>query len=136
MNLVRIMLAAAGATIVDFVYGFAIYGSALASSFAAQPGVYRSAEAQMQNMPVGALGILLAMTAAAIMFAQGARRGVAAGARFGVTLGLFVVGAFVAVNYATINMGAGHGVRMAVAAAAEWLVAGAVIGAVYRDERR
>jgi len=132
MPAIRILIAALAATIADFGYGYAVYGNLLSSSFAAQTGIYRGVEAQMANMPLGALGVLLAMVAAATMFARGRVRGLAAGVSFGALMAMFVVGACVLVNYATINITAAHGALMAAAAIGEWLVVGVVISAVYR----
>jgi hypothetical protein len=133
MNIPRMAITAVVATVADFVYGFAVYGNLLTSSFAAQSGIYRSAGSQMANMPLGALGILVAITAATMLFARGRARGVTAGVEFGCVLGIFVVGAFAVVNFATINMSPQHAALMAAAAFVEWLVVGAVIGALYRD---
>jgi uncharacterized membrane protein YdcZ (DUF606 family) len=44
---------------------------------------------------------------------------------------VFVVGATVVVNHATINFVADHSIKMAVAALAEWVLVGGVIGLVY-----
>jgi hypothetical protein len=137
MTYVRFVLAVIAATIADFGYGFVVYGNLLTSSFLAQTGIYRSAEAQMANMPIGAGGIVLAMMAATLLFASGGhRRGMADGAAFGLRLAMFVIGAVVIVNFATLNITAGHAAMMAVAALGEWLVVGVVIGAVYGLGRR
>ena len=53
-------------------------------------------------------GLLIAIVAAAIIYAQGLRRRERRGrrdARFGVLLGVFVILAFSSVNYATLNIG-------------------------------
>ena len=92
MNYTRLALAAVAATIADFVYGFAVYGNLLTGSFLAQPGIYRSAEAQMANMPLGAAAILLAITAAAMLFAVSSFRGLGGGLWFGLLLAVFAIG--------------------------------------------
>ena len=46
MNATRLALAALAATVVDGIYGFAVYGTAMAVQFRAFPGVFRSAESQ------------------------------------------------------------------------------------------
>ena len=132
MNFMRLALAAVGATIADFVYGFVVYGNLLTSSFLAQGGIYRSAEAQMANMPLGAAAILLAMTAAAMLFAVSNFRGLGGGLQFGLLLAVFAIGTGVVVNYATINMTEDHASRMVLAALGEWLVVGAAIGLIYQ----
>ncbi len=133
MNYTRLALAAIAATLADFVYGFVVYGNILTSSFLAQGAIYRSAEAQMVNMPLGAAGVLLAMAAAAMLFAASYFRGVGGGLQFGLLLAVFAIGTSVVVNYATINMTEDHAARMLLAALGEWVIVGAVIGLVYRS---
>ena len=132
MNYTRLSLAAVAATIADFVYGFVVYGNLLTGSFLAQPGIYRSAEAQMANMPLGAAGILLAITAAAMLFAVSSFRGLGGGVWFGLLLAVFASGSGVVVNFATINMTEDHASRLMLASLGEWLVVGAVIGLIYQ----
>ena len=132
MNFMRLALAAIGATIVDFVYGFVVYGNLLTNSFLAQGGIYRSAEDQMANMPLGAAAILLALTAAAMLFAVSNFRGLGGGLQFGLLLAIFAIGTGVVVNYATITMSEDHASRMVLAALGEWLACGAAIGLIYR----
>ncbi len=134
MNYRRIILAAAAATVVDFVYGFLVYGTLLTSSFAGFPHVYRPVDQAMAYMPIGAVGILLAMCAASMIYAKGYEggTGVQEGSRFGVLMALFAIGYATMVNYATITLGRRHTVLMALAALGEWIVAGIVIGLVYK----
>lgn len=134
MNYTRLALAAVAATIASFVYGFAVYGNLLTSSFLAQGAVYRGAEAQMAYMPLGAAAILLAITAATMMFAASAFRGLSGGLWFGLLLAVFAIGTNVVVDYATINLTEDHASRMMLAALGEWLVVGAVIGLIYRPQ--
>jgi hypothetical protein len=61
---------------------------------------------------------------------------VAEGARFGVLLGVFVVFAFAAVNYATLNIGRRLAVMVGAAGFFEWLIIGIVIGLVYKPAAR
>ena len=132
MNYTRLALAAIAATVANFLYGFAVYGNLLTSSFLAQGTIYRSAEAQMANMPLGAAAILLAITAATMMFAASAFRGLSGGLWFGLLLAVFAIGTNVVVDYATINITEDHASRMMLASLGEWLVVGAVIGVIYR----
>lgn len=132
MNFSRLALAAVAATIADFAYGFAVYGNLLTSSFLEQGAIYRSAEAQMSYMPIGAAGLVLAMAAAAMLLAVSNFRGLIGGLQFGLLIAVFSIGTNVVVNYATLNMTEDHAARMVLAALGEWLVVGAVIGAVYR----
>ncbi len=134
MNYPRIVSAALAATVTDFIYGFVVYGTLLSSSFAGFPAVYRPADVQIHYMPMMALGILLAMLAAAMIYAKGydGGSGVQEGARFGVLIALFAIGYSSLVNYATINLGRRHTALMALAALGEWVLAGIVIGLVYK----
>ena len=132
MNYTRLALAAVAATIADFAYGFIVYGNLLTGSFLAQAGIYRSAEAQMANMPLGAAAILLAITAATMLFAVSSFRGLGGGLWFGLLLAVFAIGSGVVVNFATINMTEDHASRMMLASLGEWLVVGAVIGLIYQ----
>ena len=134
MNYGRLVLAAVAATIFDAIYGFAVYGTLLASEFARYPGVYRPEDVGMTYLPLMFGFVFVAMCVAAMIFAKGYEggRGVAEGVRFGALLGVFVTMAFTGVNYATLNIGRRHTLEMALAGFIEWTVAGIVIGLVYR----
>jgi len=134
MNYARLALAAVAATIFDAVYGFVVYGMLLAPEFGRYPGVYRSNEAGMAFLPLMFAGLFIAIVAVAIIYAKGYEggSGAAEGARFGFLLGVFVVFAFVAVNYAVLNVGRKIAAMTAAAGFVEWLAIGLVIGLVYR----
>ena len=134
MNYGRLAIAAVVATIVDGVYGFLVYGTLMTSQFAQYPGVYRPMDAQAAFMPYLFLGILIAMFAAAYIYAKGYEggSGVAEGARFGVCIGSFAVGYAVIVAYATTNIGSRFTVVMALASLIEWTLNGVVIGLIYK----
>ena len=134
MNYARLALAAVAATIFDAVYGFVVYGMLLAPEFGRYPGVYRSNEDGTAFLPLMFAGLFIAIVAVAIIYAKGYEggSGAAEGARFGFLLGVFVVFAFVAVNYAVLNVGRKIAVMTAAAGFVEWLAIGLVIGLVYR----
>ena len=134
MNYARVALAAVAATIFDAIYGFLVYGMLLAPEFARYPGVYRSNEAGQAFLPLMFGGLLIAIFAVAVIYAKGYEggSGAAEGARFGFLLGVFVVFAFAAVNYAVLNVGRKIAVMTAAAGFVEWLAIGLVIGLVYR----
>jgi hypothetical protein len=134
MNYARLALAAVAATIVDAVYGFLVYGMLLAPEFARYPGVYRSNETGQAFLPLMFGGLLIAILAVAVIYAKGYEggSGAAEGVRFGFLLGVFVVFAFAAVNYAVLNVGRKIAVMTAAAGFVEWLAIGLVIGLVYR----
>ena len=134
MNFARIVAAGVAATVWDSIYGFCVYGILLAPEFEKYPNVYRSAEVGPSYLPLMFAGILVAMIAAAFIYAKGYEggSGVAEGARFGFLLAVFVNCVFVGVNYATLNINKKITVMLAAAGFVEWLVAGIVIGLVYK----
>ena len=134
MNYARLGLAAVAATVFDAVYGFLVYGILIAPEFAKYPGVYRSNEAGQAFLPLMFGGLLIAIAAAAIIYAKGYEggSGLAEGVRFGFLLGVFVVFAFAAVNYATLVINRKLAVMAAAAGFVEWLGVGTVIGLVYK----
>jgi len=135
MNTTRLALAALAATVVDGIYGFAVYGNALAGQFLAFPGVFRSTESQTAYLPAMFAGILIAMFAAAYIYAKGYEggSGMVEGLRFGLVIAVFNAGYFIATNYAILNIGSGLAVSMALAGLGEWLVVGCTIGLIYRS---
>ena len=134
MNYGRLVLPAVAATVVDAVYGFLVYGLLLASDFATFPGVYRPADVGMAYLPLMFAFLFVALLVVAMIFAKGYEGGSGAGegVRFGALLGIFVVMAFNGVNYATLNIGRRHSLRMAIAGFVEWTLIGVVIGVVYK----
>jgi len=136
MNFGRVAAAAVAATAWDAIYGFCVYGILIAPEFAKYPAVYRSNEAGMAFLPMMFAGILVAMVVATLIYAKGYEggSGVAEGARFGFLLAVFIVCVFVGVNYATLNINKKITGMLAVAGFIEWLVAGIVIGLVYKPD--
>jgi hypothetical protein len=135
MNLTRIALAALAALVAYFIVGgifFAI--PAMSAEFAKYPAIYRTGEAIGLVMAVGVLGILLAIVAAAVIFARmhPAGAGIEAGVRFGVILAVFQLGSFVLHNHMLLNIGWPLTMLQGVAYMAEWTVVGVVISLVYR----
>jgi len=134
MNMSRVAMAAVAAWIVDAVYGFCVYGMLLKSEFARYPDIYRPDNMQGAYMPYLFGGILIAMFAAAYIYAKGYEggSGISEGIRFGVLMGILVVGYVCLVNYAVMNVGRHLAGAMALAGLVEWIIAGAVIGLVYK----
>jgi hypothetical protein len=134
LNVSRIALAAVAATIVDALYGFIVYGNLLSSQFLVFPGVYRSMDTQGSYMPYLFCGVFLAMLAGSVIYAKGYEggSGVAEGGRFGALMGVVGIGYAVIVNYAVTNIGRRITAYLAVAALVEWIIAGMVIGLVYK----
>jgi hypothetical protein len=134
MNTTRLALAAVAATLADGIYGFLVYGTALAGSFAAYPMVYRSAEDGAAHLPGMFVGILVAMFVVAYIYAKGYEggSGVREGVRFGLLLAIFNACYVVGVAYANLNIGGRLAALLALAGVGEWVVVGGTIGLVYR----
>jgi hypothetical protein len=137
MNLPRIALAAFAALVAYFVIGGIFFTiPAMRAEFAKYPAIYRTGEAINSVMAVGVLGILLAIGAAAVIFAHmhPAGAGIKAGIRFGVLLAVFQLGSFVLHNHMNLSIGWRLSALQGIAYTAEWIVVGVVIGLVYRGE--
>jgi hypothetical protein len=134
MNYGRLSLAVVTAFVADAVYGFLVYGTLLKHQFSHFPNVYRPDAAQMTFMPILFGGILLAIVAAAFMYAKGYEggRGGAEGIRFGMVLGVFAAGYAAIVGYALTNIDHFLGFHLALANFFEWTINGVVIGLTYR----
>jgi hypothetical protein len=138
MNYARIALAAVVATVVDAVFGFLVYGNLLTAEFGRYPNVYRSMDTQMAYMPFLFGGVFIAMVGAAAIYAHGYEggSGLQEGFRFGILIALVATGYAAIVGYSITNIGPTLAVMMTVANFAEWVVAGVVIGLVYKPAAR
>ena len=135
MNLPRVAVAAVAALVAYFIVGGIFFAvPALREEFAKYPGVFRTGEAMNSVMAVGMLGIFLAITVAAVIFARlhPAGAGAAEGFRFGVLLALFQLGSFVLHNHMNLNIGWRLSALQGLVYALEWTVVGIVISLVYR----
>ncbi len=135
MNVARIVMATLGAFVVYFALGALFFTRPMMrGEFAKYSAVYRSQQAIKSVMPFGMLGMLLSMLALAILFAmihpQGA--GLAAGAQFGLLIGLYALGSFVLHNHVNLNIGGRLTVLQAIAYSIEWLAVGMTISLIYR----
>ena len=134
MNYGRLAAAAVAATVADAVYGFLVYGTLLAGDFARYPAVFRSSDDGQAYLPLMFVCLLVAITAAAVIYAKGYEGGSGAseGARFGVLAGVLVTCVFSGVSYAILNIGRRLALYMAAAGFFEWAMIGLVIGLVYK----
>jgi hypothetical protein len=135
MNLTRIALSSIAALVAYFIVGGVFFAiPAMGSEFAKYPAVFRTGESVNSVMAVGVLGLLIAIGAAAVIFARlhptGA--GLDAGIRFGALLAVFVIGSFVIHSYMLLNIGPRLSMLQGIAYAAEWIAVGIVISLVYR----
>jgi hypothetical protein len=135
MNITRVALAALAATIMYFLLGGLMFAmSPLTNEYRKYPAVYRSQEAMRSMIPAGMIAMFLAMVVLAVIYAMLYRggSGVAEGARFGALIGVFSVCAFVVHNYVNLNIGLALTVGQAAAYFVQWIIAGIVIGVIYR----
>jgi hypothetical protein len=133
MNYSRLVLAAVVATVVDGLYGFVVYGNIIGSEFEKYPAIYRSSESQTAYLPLMMAGILFTMLVAVYLYAKGYEggSGMHEGMRFGVLVGLLMVGYVAGVNYAIMNIGKRMAAYYALAGLVEWTVVGIAIGSIY-----
>jgi hypothetical protein len=138
VNYLSLGLAALGATVAYFAFGFLLFWLApgLIEEVHKYPAVFRPKEEMMAVMPVGMIATFISILVAAIIFAliQMHRdgSGTAEGARFGVLIGLFVVCAFVLHNYVNLNIGLKLALGQAVAYFVQWTIVGTVVGLIYK----
>jgi hypothetical protein len=136
MNYSSLGLAALGATVAYFAFGFLVLWlvPGLVKEAHKYPAVFRPVEEMKTVMPVGMLATFMAIVVAGIIFAmmhQGGS-GIMQGTRFGVLLGIFVVCAFVLHNYVNLNIGLKLVLGQAVVYFVQWTIVGIVIGLIYK----
>jgi len=134
MNYQRLALAAIAALVVFFAWGFLTEGWLIRKDFAASAALYRTSDLQMKYMPFGLASVLVALLAAVVIYARwcGATSGAASGLQFGFLMGVFVACIHPISNLVTMNMDMKLGLKIAVSNAIGWMLAGIVIGLVYK----
>jgi len=134
MNYQRLALAAIAALVVFFAWGFLTEGWLIRKDFAASAALYRTSDLQMKYMPFGLASVLVALLAAVVIYARwcGATSGAASGLQFGFLMGVFVACIHPISNLVTMNMDVKLGLKIAVSNAIGWMLAGIVIGLVYK----
>ncbi len=136
MHYSSLALAALGGTVASFAFGFLVFWllPGLIKEGHKYPAVFRPKEEMMKVMPIGFVATFLSILVAAMIFAMNHQggSGTAAGARFGVLIGLFVVCAFVLHNYVNLNIGLKLALMQAAAYFVQWTIIGIVIGLIYK----
>jgi Protein of unknown function (DUF1761) len=136
MNITRLLLAALAAFVAYFVLGGLFFAAGpLRNEFAKFPAVYRTQESMKPTLPFGMASMLVAMIVLAVLYAMLYKGGpgLYEGARFGALIGLFCVCSFVIHNYVNLNISLRLTLGQAAAYFVEWVVAGVVIGLIYRQ---
>lgn len=134
MNYPRLALAVIAALSVFFAWGFLTEGWLIRKDFAASAALYRTSDLQMKYMPFGLASVLLALLAAVVIYARwcGSTSGIASGLQFGILMGVCVTCIHPISNLITMNMDVKLGLEIAASNAVAWVLAGLVIGLVYK----
>jgi hypothetical protein len=136
MNYMSVGLAALGATVAYFAYGFVLLWLApgLIKEAGKYPAVFRAKEEMMKVMPIGFGAMFVSILVVALIFAkmQQGGSGITGGTRLGVLIGIFVVCGFVLHNYVNLNIGLKLALMQAVAYLVQWTIVGVVIGLIYK----
>lgn len=132
MNFSRLALAAVSAWVLSLVVGFVVNSWLMADIYQAHAHVFRP-EAQM-NLPLGFGMQLVAFFAFAYMYAKGyeGTAGVQEGLRFGVLVGLIIIGFATIWSYVTLPVSGTMGAYWAVDVLLEMAIYGTVVGLIYR----
>ena len=88
----------------------------------------------MKYMPFGLASVLVALLAAVVLYAGwcGGTSGAVKGLQFGLIMGVFVACIHPISNLVTMNMDTKLGLEITVSGAIGWVLAGLVIGLVYK----
>jgi hypothetical protein len=134
MNYPRIVLAALAAMLVFFAWGFLTEGWLIRKDFARSAVLYRTSDLQMKYMPLGMASVLTGLLAAVVIYAGwcGATSTAMKGLQFGLLMGVFVACIHALSNLVTMNMDLKLGLEITVSTFVGWVLAGIVIGLVYR----
>ena len=134
MNYPRVLLAAVAALIVFFVWGFLTEGWLIRKDFAPSANLYRTSDLQMKYMPFGMGAVLVALLAAVAVYAGwcGDTSGAMKGLQFGLLIGVLVACIHPISNLVTMNMHLELGLKVSVSTFIGWVLAGVVIGLVYK----
>jgi len=133
MNYGRLAAAAIAATVVDGVYGFVVWGKILNGEFGRYPAIYRDG-GDVSGFPLMFAAIFVAMWFATVVYAKGYEggSGLAEGLKFGAILAVVVAGYFAGANFGTMRIGRKMAMTYGAGTFVEWLIAGAIIGLVYK----
>jgi hypothetical protein len=132
MNYPRVALAAVVAWIVSVAVGYFVNSYLLMDLYAAHETVFRP-QAEM-NLLLGFGAQLLAFFVFAYMYAKGyeGTRGLQEGLRFGVLVGLLILGFASAWSYAVLRVSDALGMAWMIDGLVEMSLYGIIVGLVYR----
>lgn len=132
MNFPRLALAAISAWVLSIVVGFVVNAYLMDEIYQLHASVFRP-EDEM-NLALGFGTQLLGFLAFAYMYAKGyeGTSGLQEGLRFGVLVGLLLIGFAITWSYVTLPVSRTMGAYWAVDVLLEMAIYGAVIGLIYR----
>lgn len=134
MNDLRILPAAVAEVIAFFAWGFLTEGWLLKKDFASSAALYRPTDLQMKYMPLGLASVPMGLLAAAALYAGwfgGASNGLK-GLQFGLLMGVLVACIHPISNLITMNVDSKLGLEIVASTLVGWVLAGIVIGLVYK----
>jgi hypothetical protein len=133
LSYTRIALSAIAATVAYYMFG-SVGGALFANYYSQYAAVFRPREMIVGYMPLGFAGTFIAALALAMIYAMTYRgkTGALEGLRFGVLIGVFIIGAGVAHDFVILNVGLNLALVEASGQFFGWLLAGVVIGLIYR----
>ena len=133
MNYGRLVAAALAATVLDAAYGLAVWGQLLSGEFGRYPFIFRPG-GDTSGFALMFSGIFVGMCCATWIYSKGYEGGSGAieGLKFGVVIGLLMAAYISAANFGTMRIGKKLALTYLVGGFGEWLVAGIVIGLVYK----
>lgn len=132
MNFPRLALAAVIAWLVSIGVGYVVDGYLMADVYAAHAHILRPQESM--NLALGFAGQLLGFLVFAYMYAKGyeGTGGVQEGLRFGVLVGLLLIGFAVTWNYVVLPVSGTLGIDWVVATLLQMALYGIIVGWLYR----
>ena len=134
MNFPRIALAAVSAWIVSLAVGFFVNDFLLADLVAANQAAMRSEAELAERLPVGFVFLLVGFFAFAYAFAKGyeGTDGVTEGVRFGVLVGLVVLGFANVWQWVVYPVSNGMLFAAVISSIVQMALYGAIVGAIYK----
>jgi hypothetical protein len=137
MDFKRLSLAAIVAWFVCTMYGIVVQILVMGAEFEKYPAIFRSESAINAKVPLMLGGNLLAMFALAYIYAKGYEggNGTLEGIRFGFFVALFIFG-FASIGiYGSIDVGSRIAVVSSATTFIEMVLAGVVVGTLYKPPR-
>lgn len=134
MNWSRLVMAAVAAWVTSIVLGFFINTVLFADLYAANQAAFRAEGDVDGALPLGFAAMLIGFLAFAYAYAKGYEGGNGAmeGLRFGLLIGVMLVGFSIVWNYILVPISGSFAIASAVDYLGEYAIYGAIVGAIYK----